>query len=318
MKKTHKTQTKTSGNWLVKQAVTFKKNWGLLLLCVPTLVGMILFDYAPMAGMVMAFKKYTFKDGIWGSKWIGLSNFKFFFSSTAAGYIIRNTLLYFFLTTVVGLIAQVVVALLLYEVKGKKSLKFYQTCMQFPRFMSWAVIGFVTYAILDPVKGVMNQLLQAFNLEAIDVYTTQEVWPFIMTVCITWSGLGAGMIMYYAKLMGTDPALFEAARIDGANKLQQIWHVSMPSLVPLIVVLQIMNLGSIFKGSFDPFYIIPRDTAVLYPITDNIATFIMRGLQDAQYGPASAMGLVQSVIGFVMVVAANAIVTKISPENAMF
>lgn len=313
-----KERKQSSGGWLRSKVSTFKKNWELLLLCIPTLVALFLFNYVPMVGLVMAFKKYTFKGGIFGSDWVGLQNFRFFFSGTAAGYIIRNTLGYFFLFAITGLITQVVVALLLYEVQNVVSLKIYQTCIQFPRFMSWAVIGFITYAIFNPRYGFLNQLLQLIGMDKIDVYSTQSVWPLIMTVVMCWQGLGAGTIMYYAKLMGTDPALYEAATVDGASRLQQIWHVSLPSLVPVIVIMQILNLAGIFAGSFEPFYVVARDVETLYPVTDNIATFIMRGLSDTNYGPAAAMGLIQSIIGLIMVVGTNYIVKKISPENALF
>lgn len=304
--------------WLRYQGKVFKKNWGLLLLCMPTLIGLLLFHYVPMPGLIMAFKRYTFKGGIFGSDWAGLSNFRYFFSSPAGGYIVRNTVGYFLLFNVAGTVTAIVGALLMYEINHKTSLKIYQTCIQFPRFMSWVVVGFISYAILSPSSGVLNRVLMSIGAEKIDVYTTRWIWPLIMVIVHVWVTFGRDVIMYYAKLMGIDSALYEAAAIDGANRLQQIWHISLPSVVPLVVVLELMNLGHIFNGSFDPFYIIPRDTYYLYPVTDNVATFIMRGLQSGDYGAASAMGFAQSFIGLAMVLIANGIVRKVSPENAMF
>ena len=311
-------EKRTLGQWLKYQGKVFKKNWGLLVLCLPTLIGLFLFSYVPMPGIIMAFKKYTFKDGIFGSKWIGLSNFKYFFSSSSALYIVRNTVGYFLLFSIVGTVVAVIGALLMFEINNKTCLKLYQTCVQFPRFMSWVVIGFISYAILSPTNGLLNKFLIAIGAQKIDVYTTRWVWPFIMLICTMWASFGRDVIMYYAKLMGVDSSLYEAAAIDGANRMQQVWHVSLPSVVPLVVVLQLMNLGHIFNGSFDPFYIIPRDQAYLYPVTDNVATFIMRGLQTGDYGASSAMGFAQSFIGLAMVLIANAIVKRVSPENAMF
>lgn len=297
---------------------TLKKNWQLLALCIPALTIYVLFNYVPMAGTIMAFKSYRYKDGIFGSEWCGLNNFRYLFASPVLWRIVRNTVGYALLFLVVGMVLEIVLALLLFEIDHKPSLKFYQTCMQFPRFLSWVIIGFITYAIFNPSRGVMNQLLTQMGMSNIDVYATPEAWPLILTMCNSWKGVGAGCIMYYAALMGIDHSLYEAAAIDGAGRLKQTLYISIPSLASIATIMGILALGGIFNGDFGLFYQIPRNVGSLYPTTDVISTYVYRALQSANYSAGSAVGLVQSVCGLVMIVLTNGVVKKIAPENALF
>jgi len=301
-----------------KMLVKIKNNAQLLLLCIPALAGYILFNYVPMAGAIIAFKKYTYKDGIFGSKWIGLKNFELFIISEDVRRILLNTMLYSLWFLVLGLFLKVVFSILLAEISSRKALKFFQTCITLPNFLSWVVVGFVSYTIFHPSLGIMNQLFEALGTAKVDVYSNPKYWPLILTVFESWKGVGMGSIVFYASLMGIDSSLYEAAAIDGANRFQQIWYISLPHLVSLVCIYGILGMGSLFGGDFGLFYQIPRNIAALYETTDVMSTYLYRGIQEASYGMNSAVSLTQSVLGFVMVLVTNLAVKKISPENSMF
>lgn len=296
----------------------FKRNWQLLLLCLPALTAYFLFQYVPMAGIVMAFKDYKYNLGIFGSKWIGFKNFKYLLTSPDLWRITRNTVGYSLVFLALGILLEITVALLLFEIDNKKSLKFYQTCMQFPRFMSWVIVGFITYALFNPKYGMLNQLLSALNMERVDVYANASYWPFILVICNSWKTVGAGCIMYYAALMGIDESLYEAASIDGATRWQQTRYISIPSLVSIATIMAILQIGNIFSGDFGLFYQIPRNVGTLYSTTDIVNTYVFRSLQNSRYAAGAATGLLQSTLGLIMVLLANGVVRKIAPENAMF
>lgn len=300
------------------QVVVFKKNWQLLLLCLPALTAYILFQYVPMAGIVLAFKNYKYNLGIFGSEWAGFKNFEYLLRSPDLWRITRNTVGYSVAFIVAGLIVEVGIALLLYEIDNRKALKFYQTYLQFPRFMSWVVVGFITYALFNPTYGVLNQVLSSLGMERIDVYSKASYWPPIMVILDQWKGAGAGCILYYAALMGIDHSLYEAAAIDGATRLQQTRHISIPCLAGVASIRLILQIGNIFDGDFGMFYQIPRNIGLLYPTTDNVATYVFRSLQAGRYTAGAATGLLKSVLGLIMVVLTNGIVKKIAPENALF
>jgi putative aldouronate transport system permease protein len=303
----------------VKKRGTFLKNLELLTLCIPALVGYILFAYVPMFGLVMAFKDYKLARGIWGSKWIGLKNFEFLWRSVDLGRIVRNTVCYSLTFIVVGLVLNVFIALLLNEIRdNRRALKYYQTTMIFPNFLSWVIVGYITYALFNPTLGILTQIRSALGMTPIDVYMDTKYWPGILVTVNMWKGVGMGSMFYFAALIGIDESLYEAARIDGANRLQQIRYISLPSLIPLMTIMSILAMGSVFRGDFGLFYQIPRDVKVLYEVTDIIDTYVFRGLQTNSYGMASAVGFVQSVVGLIMVTGTNAIVKRISPENSMF
>ncbi|NMA07750.1 MAG: sugar ABC transporter permease [Clostridiales bacterium] len=272
-----------------------------------------------MFGLVMAFKDYKLARGIWGSKWIGLKNFEFLWRSVDLGRIVRNTVCYSLTFIVVGLVLNVFIALLLNEIRdNRRALKYYQTTMIFPNFLSWVIVGYITYALFNPTLGILTQIRSALGMTPIDVYMDTKYWPGILVTVNMWKGVGMGSMFYFAALIGIDESLYEAARIDGANRLQQIRYISLPSLIPLMTIMSILAMGSVFRGDFGLFYQIPRDVKVLYEVTDIIDTYVFRGLQTNSYGMASAVGFVQSVVGLIMVTGTNAIVKRISPENSMF
>ncbi len=301
-----------------KTTESFRQNLSLLFLTVPALIYYFVFAYIPMFGAVIAFKDYKAPKGILGSAWNGLQNFEFFFTSQDAWRITRNTVGYALLFIAVNLISAVIVALMLNEVRNRKALKFYQTAMILPRFLSWVIVGYISYTILSPSMGILNQIIEFFGGASVDWYSSPGYWPYILVITNTWKVIGLNCLMYYAALMGIDNSFYEAAEIDGANKIQQIIHISIPSIKSLMIVLTLLAFGNIFRGDFGLFYIIPRDIGLLYPATDIIDTYVYRGLRIGNLGITAAIGLFQSVVGFFMVVTMNWLVRKIEPDSALF
>jgi putative aldouronate transport system permease protein len=291
----------------------------LLLLCIPAIIGYILFNYIPMgAAVIIPFKNYKFSKGILGSDWCGLANFKWIIQSVALDRALRNTVLYGLLFMVLSPVTNVIIALLLFEITSRRRLKTYQTIITFPNFMSMVIVGYIVYAILSPRTGLMNQIIQFFGGDPVDVYMNSKYWPFILTVVNIWKGIGMGSMMYFAALMGIDTSLYEAAEIDGAGRFQKMLHISLPHLVPLICIFTIMNAGTLISGNFDLFYVIPRNTSTLYATTDILNTYVYRSLQESSYAIGATTGLIQSVVGMFLVLLSNWIVKKISPDNSMF
>ncbi|MBP3359539.1 MAG: sugar ABC transporter permease [Clostridia bacterium] len=297
----------------------FRANAELSVLLIPGVLFFLIFCYMPMVGVIIAFKDYRNNLGVFGSKWIGFQNFKFFFTSQDAWKLFRNTVGYGLLFIILGIICAVFVAILLYEIKSRAALKFYQTTMILPHFLSWVIVGYITYILLEPNLGIINQILAKFGAEGKQWYSEPKYWVFILPVVNVWKTVGLNCIMYYAALMGIDEQLFEAATLDGAGRIKQILHISIPSLIPLMVTLTILHVGNVIKGDFGLFYTIPRDIGLLYPTTDIIDTYVYRGLrQGDDVGITAAVGLFQSVVGLVMVVSTNLIVRRIDPDAALF
>lgn len=291
----------------------------LFLLGFPGMLAVLIFHYLPMFGIVIAFKKYNPNKGIFGSPWNGLDNFQFFFTTPDAVRIIRNTVLYSIDYLFLGMVFSVLTAILFYNIASRKALKVYNTVMILPSFVSMVLISYIVYALLNPTMGLLNRVLGRFGLpDSIDWYSKPDAWPFILTIMKIWNSVGMGSIIYYAALMGIDESLFEAAKVDGATRFQQMWHIAVPHLSAVIAIQLILGFGGIFSGDFGLHYQLTRDVGILYPTTDIINTYTFRGLKDGNMSISAAVGLVQSVMGVIMVVAVNMIVKKISPENSMF
>lgn len=308
-----KTKKRNKGRALME----LRKNWQYLLLCAPSLIGYLLFHFIPLAGIIMPFTQYTYRDGIFGSKWVWFKNFTALFRSPVFGRLIRNTVFYSVTFTIVGHAMAIFIALMLYELTGKRLKKIYQTSMMIPSFLSWVVVGYVTYAILHPSYGFIRQIRDLMGLPYYNIYTDPAWWPLILLLTSMWKGIN-GYLTYYACLMGIDPSLYEAAVIDGATRWQQRKYISIPSLKPLICLYLIYAAAGIFKGDFGLFYTIPRNNGLLYETTDIINTYVFRGLQNGSFLHSSAIDLMQSAIGCVLLVGTNAIVRKVSPENSLF
>ena len=257
-------------------------------------------------------------DGVFHSSWAGFKYFEYFFTSNDAFLVLRNTLLYNLAFIFLKQFLCVFVALGLYEITSRRAVKLYQTTMILPNFISWVLVAYIGFALFSHENGMMNSVITALGGDPVMWYAETKYWPAILTVFEMWKTVGMGCIIYYAALMGLDYSLFEAARIDGANRFRKIIHISIPSILPIISVMLIVALGGVMGGDFGLFYQLPRDTGALYPVTDVLGTYLQRGLQSGNMSQTAAVGLFQSVVGLVLVVITNTIVKKINPENAMF
>ena len=294
-------------------------NLQLYLMCVIPLGLFFVFSYLPMFGLVIAFKDYRFDKGIFGSDWVGLKNFEFFIRSNDFFRLVRNTLGMNAIFIVTGLIAAISVALLLNELHKRVFVKIYQTVLIVPYFLSWVVVGYMVYAFLNPEYGFINSMIRRFGGEPISWYTEANYWPFILTLASVWKKVGMDSVIYFAALTAIDQTYYEAARIDGANKWQCMWHITLPGIRPVVVTLTILAIGNIFRADFGLFYQVTRDVGSLYSTTDVMDTYVyrvMRSLGDMSL--SSAAGLLQSAVGLVMVLLTNFAVRKIEPDSAIF
>ena len=294
-------------------------NLEFLLLQLPAILLVLCFAYIPMGGIVIAFEKFNVDGGILGSPWVGLKNFRFFFKSSDAWRTVRNTLGLNLLFMTVSLVASVAFAQMCFSLRRKSAIKVYQTITIIPSFLSWVVIGYLVYALLKPVGGLVNQVLQKVERDGVKWYSEPQFWPLILLVTTLWRGVGNGSLFYFASLMGIEPDYFEAAALDGATKWQQFRYVTLPFLVPLIVIMQILNIGNIFRADFGLFFNVTRNSGTLYPTTDVIDTYIYRALIEVgDIGMSAAVGLFQSVVGFILILASNFIVRRIDRDSALF
>ncbi len=290
-----------------------------LLLTAPHVILTFIFCYLPMVGIILAFKNFNPNLGIFGSQWCGFNNFKFFFESSAFGLLMRNTILYGIDFLVVNNVIAVMIAVLLYNVRSRAALKYYQTTMILPNFMSIVLIAFIVYAILNPASGILNKIVVAMGGEEIDVYSEPLYWPFILTVVEAWKTVGMKSIIYYAGLVGIDESLFEAARIDGAKKWHEVRYIMIPEIMGLVCIYLILGIGGLLSGDFGLFYQIPMDIGLLYPTTDIISTYVFRALQKStNLGATTAIGLFQSLAGLILIMLSNGVIKKVAPEKSLF
>ncbi len=294
----------------------FRESLSMGMLAIPGVVLLFLFNYLPMFGIPIAFKNYKPLKGIWGSDWNGLDNFKFFFTSQDAVRTIRNTVCYNLVFIVLGTIAAVTLAITFYSLRNQKALKFYNTVILIPRFLSAVLLSFLVEIFLHARCGLINQFLPVS--ERVDWYADASFWPYILVVVYLWNSVGMSSVIYYASLVSLDTSLLEAAELDGANKWQQIWNVIIPYLIPVIIIQVILAIGHIYSGDFGLFYQVPQDSGLLYPATDIINTYTFRALRSGSMAKSAAVGLAQSVAGLITVVITNGIIRKVSPEHSLF
>lgn len=300
-----------------------KRNWKRILpfyiMMLPGVIYLIMNNYIPMFGTVIAFKKLNFQKGIWGSDWAGLSNFKFLFASDSAWTIIRNTIAYNLVGIVLGTILGLTMAIMLNEIRSKKAGKLYQSAVLLPYLMSWVIVSYLCYALLSAESGLFNSLLEAMGKTPINWYLEKKYWPFILVFANIWKSIGYGMIVYYSTLVGLSQDYFEAARLDGATKLQQIRHITLPLMKPAVITMTILNVGMIFRSDFGLFYQLPRNSGALYEVTQTLDVYVYNALmKNSDFGMSSAASFLQSIVGLVLVVATNMLVRKYSEDSALF
>lgn len=296
----------------------FRKNLPLTVLALPAVVFMFIFNYVPLFGLILPFKNYRYDKGFWGSDWVGFKNFEYLFRSSDALRATKNTILYNIVFIFGGMIVSVSIALMLYEM-SKRVVKVTQTFLLLPYFISWVVVSYAVRAFLDMDSGLINTIFAAFGKDPILWYNDAKYWPYIIVIVNIWKGMGYGALVYYAALLATDESLYEAARVDGAGKLKQIWYISIPSIRPMISMMLILNIGSMLSSDFGLFYNVPLNSALLYRTTDVLSTYTYRALINlGDVGMSSAASFYQSVVGFFLVLLANKLVKKVSPEDSLF
>lgn len=303
-----------------------KKTLMLLSMVAPGALWLLLLRYLPMGGIILAFKNYkiypkdpTFLNNLIHSKWVGLDNFKFLFTTGDSWVMIRNTLAYNIVFIILGVIIPVAFAVMMSELSKKFVAKTYQTLMFFPYFLSWVVVSYFLNAFIDAQYGLIPMAQRAAGKTAVSWYTTPGPWPYIIVFANLWKNVGYSTVLYLAAITGIDQTQYEAAAIDGASKWQQILHVTLPNLRTMIAILFILNVGKIFNADFGLFWNVPMQNGALFSVTQVIDTYIYRVLMNTgNIGQSTAAGLLQNIVGFICIIGANAVVKKIDSDSTLF
>lgn len=303
-----------------------KKTLMLLSMVAPGALWLLLLRYLPMGGIILAFKNYkiypkdpTFLNNLIHSKWVGLDNFKFLFTTGDSWVMIRNTLAYNIVFIILGVIIPVAFAVMMSELSKKFVAKTYQTLMFFPYFLSWVVVSYFLNAFIDAQYGLIPMAQRAAGEAAVSWYTTPGPWPYIIVFANLWKNVGYSTVLYLAAITGIDQTQYEAAAIDGASKWQQILHVTLPNLRTMIAILFILNVGKIFNADFGLFWNVPMQNGALFSVTQVIDTYIYRVLMNTgNIGQSTAAGLLQNIVGFICIIGANAVVKKIDSDSTLF
>lgn len=297
-----------------------KRHLPLYFMMLPGLTYLVINNYLPLQGLQLAFKKFKYNEGIWGSKFNNFKNFRFLFKSSEAAAIIRNTVCYNLTFLILGTIFAIATAILLNGLLRKFNSQLYQTLILIPHLISYVVVGYIAYAFLGGDNGMINNsILRPLGLEGISWYSEPKYWPYILVFINLWKTFGYNSIIYYASIIGIDRTYYEAAMVDGATTRQQIFRITLPLLKPVIITLTLLSLGRMLFSDFGLFYQVPMNSGLLYSTTNTIDTFVYRGLLETNdIGRASAAGFIQSVLGFVLILSTNAIVRKIDKDQALF
>lgn len=297
-----------------------KKGFPLLLMILPGIIYLIINNYLPMFGLVIAFKNINYSKGILGSPWVGLKNFEYLFKTQDALIITRNTLLYNFAFIVIGTLVAITVAILLNEVRNRFFSRFYQSVIVIPTLISMVIVSYLVISMLSIETGMMNKtVLPLFGIAEISWYTEPKYWPYILTIVNLWKTVGLSSVIYFAAVIGIDRELYEAAALDGATKWQQVRKITIPLIMPVIVTLTLLGIGRIFYSDFGLFYQVPLNSGPLFPATNVIDTYVYRGLiQLGNIGMSSAAGAYQAIVGFSLVLLANLVVRRINKDYALF
>ena len=292
----------------------------LYIMLLPGLLYLLLNNYLPMAGLVIAFKKIDYSKGIFASPWVGFDNFIYLFNNPDAAKAMLNTVLYNLAFIITGNLMAIIVAIALDCVKKKFLKNFSQVIILLPYLLSTVIVSYIVYAFLNPTNGFMNNtILPALHIDAIKWYNEPKYWPVILTIVFLWMSTGYSSILYYSTIIGIDKSLYEAAVVDGASTWDQIIHVTLPGLKYTIITLVLLAVGRICFSDFGLFYQIPQHSGLLYSTTQTIDTFVYRALLELNdVGRSSAAGFLQSILGFILVFIANMLVSKIDKQSALF
>ena len=301
----------------LRRRAEIRKTVPLFLMMLPGLVYLFCNNYLPMFGILIAFKKVNFSIGILQSPWVGFQNFEFLFKTKDAWTMIRNTVCYNVVFITLGLVISVTIAIMMAEISSRKIAKVIQPIICFPSMVSAVILSFLVYGFLSNTYGFLNTTV--LKDSPINWYASAQYWPFILTIVHFWQSSGQSSIIYMASIGGIDKGLYESARLDGANKRQQIWNITLPMLRPMIILMTLMSIGRIFNSDFGLFYQVPLGQGLLTSTTQTIDTYVYRALMELNnVGMSSAASVFQAIIGFLLVVVSNAIVRKVDNENALF
>lgn len=286
----------------------------------PGMIYLIINNYMPMFGIIVAFKKINYRLGILRSPWNGVKNFEFLFASGQFGVMVRNTILYNLVFIVLGTVLSITVALLLNSVRSKFASRFYQTVILLPYLMSWVIISYLVFAFLGGETGFINKtILPSLGKDPVSFYQEPKYWPFILIFVNEWKSVGFSMVIYLSAILGISRDYYEAAQMDGATGWQQITNITLPCLKPTIITMFILSVSKMFYSDFGLFYQVPKNSGILYPVTQTIDTYVYNALMNQNNpGMSSAAGFLQAIVGCVLVVLANALIRKVSREDAIF
>lgn len=287
----------------------------------PAAVTIFIFAYLPMGGMILAFKNFNYRDGIWGSPWTEgiFDNFKFFFLSGKAFSVTANTFLYNLSFIAVNTGLAVLFAIILSEAGNKYFKKITQSAIFLPYFVSWVIVGTIAYNLLNYENGVVNGILGMLGLEPVNIYANGPAWRILIVVFNAWKSVGYSMVVYLAAVTGVDVQLHESAKIDGANIFQRVRHVTFPAILPTVVTMVLLDVSKIFRGNLDLFYQLVGKNGALYDSTDVIDTFVFRSLlETSDIGMAASAGFYQSILCFATIMLVNGIVKRVQSDYALF
>ncbi|WP_052000475.1 ABC transporter permease [Gracilibacillus boraciitolerans] len=292
----------------------------LFIMMLPGLLYFLINNYLPMLGMVIAFKEINFTVGIIESDWVGFKNFEYLFSTKDAWIITRNTILYNVVFIILTMSISIGIAILLNEIKNKIFVQFYQSIILLPHLISFVIISYLVYSALSLDTGFMNNtVLPAIGEDRVSWYMEPQYWPYILTSVHLWKGIGFSTLIYFAAVIGISEEYYEAAKLDGASKFKQIFKITIPLITPVIILLTLLAIGRIFYADFGLFYQVPMNSGMLFDTTNVIDTYVFRGLLGlGDVSMATAAGVYQSIVGFILVLTANFIIRRVSKENALF
>jgi putative aldouronate transport system permease protein len=295
------------------------RNRLLYLMFLPVVTYFVLFAYIPMAGIVVAFKEFNYRDGMFRSPWIGFANFRFFFISGKAWLVTKNTFLYNAVFLGMYTFFSILMAILIFEVSSKWFKKVSQSLLFLPYFVSWVVVTAFVYNLFNYEYGLVNTIIKSFGGKAIDIYSNPNTWHYLLPLFYIWKWVGFGSVLYLAALSGMDHECHEAAIIDGASAFQRIRRITLPLLRPTIVILILLGVGRIMRGEFDMFYQLIGNNGRLLDATDIIDTLVFRSLVTMQdFGMASASGLYQSALCFIIIMTVNGVIRHYEKDYALF